>query len=119
MSPKFVDRKGDMTRLCNSVAGLCERLHEDFSTITKEDYDVFGGELRVLIGTLKDLYQDSLRREELKVSNERLKEQIDDLEELEHDIVTFRVRMQEDEEVKQKMKAIGQLDFSKFLKKSI
>lgn len=118
VSPMFVDRKGDMTRLCNSVAGLCEMLHGDFATITKEDYDVFGGELRVLIDTLKDLYQDSMGREELKAGNERLREQIDDLEELNHDIVTFRVRMQEDEEVKRTMKAIGQLDFSKFLKRT-
>lgn len=112
----FVDRKGDMTRLCNSVASLCEMLHKDFPTITKEDYEMFGGELRVLIGTLKDLYKDSLMRAELKESNERLREHIDDLVELDHDIVNFRVRLQEDEEAKQTMKAIGGLDFSRFLK---
>lgn len=112
----FVDKKGDITRLCNSVAGLCEMLHEDFSTITKEDYEVFGGELRVLISTLKDLYQDSLCREELKESNELLRTQIDDLVELNHDILNFRVHLQEDEAVRKTMKSIGQLDFSRFFK---
>lgn len=116
VSPMFVDKKGDITRLCNSVAGLCEMLHEDFSTITKEDYEVFGGELRVLISTLKDLYQDSLCREELKESNELLRTQIDDLVELNHDILNFRVHLQEDEAVRKTMKSIGQLDFSRFFK---
>lgn len=116
VSPAFVERKGDMTRLCNSVAGLCDLLHEDFVTITKEDYEVFGGELRVLISTLKDLYADSNLRPELKESNERLRAHIEDLVELDHDIVNFRVRLQEDEEMKQTMKAIGKLDFSRFVK---
>lgn len=113
----FVDRKGDMTRLCKSVADLCGRLHDEFPTITREDYEVFGGELRVLIDTLNDLYRDSLLRTELEESNELLKEQIDDLMEVNHDIVNFRVRLQEDEEVKRTMEAIGSLDFNRFLKK--
>ena len=48
-------------------------------------------------------------RAELKESNERLREHIDDLVELDHDIVNFRVRLQEDGEAKQTMKAIGGL----------
>lgn len=114
-SPMFVHRKGDMTRLCNSVAGLCKLLHEDFPTITRKDYEVFGGELRVLIDTLKDLYTESQQRHDLKPSSEMLKAQIDDLVELDHDIVNFRVRLQENIEFKQTMKSIGNLDFSKFL----
>lgn len=114
VSPLYVEKKGEMTRLCNGLENLCDLLHGEFPTITKADYEVFGPELRVLIGTLKDLLTDSKRLD--PVANERLKERVDDLVELDHDIVNFRVRLQENECFKQTMKDIGKLDFSRFVK---
>lgn len=103
-----------MTRLCNGLRNLCDLLHNEFHTITKADYEVFGPELKVLIGTLKDLLTDSKRVD--PVVNERLRVHVDDLVELEHDIVNFRVRLQENESFRQTMKEIAKLDFSKFIK---
>lgn len=70
----------------------------------------------ISIATLKDLYNDSLMRDELRESNKMLRTHVDDLVELNHDIVNFRVKLPENEQVKKTMKAIGNLDFSKFLR---
>ena len=114
VSPLYVEKRGEMTRLCNGLEGLCELLHGEFQTITKADYEVFGPELRLLIVTLNGLLMDSERLD--ASDNERLRVHVDDLVELDHDIVNFRVRLQEDESLKQTMKEIGKLDFSRFIK---
>lgn len=114
VSPLYVEKRGEVTRLCNGLEKLCELLHEEFPTITRADYEVFGPELRVLISTLKDLLTDSKRVD--PVANECLRERMDDLVELDNDIVNFRVHLQEDENFKQTMKEIGKLDFSRFVK---
>ena len=114
VSPLYVEKRGEMTRLCNGLKGLCELLHGEFQTITKADYDVFGPELKLLIMTLKELLADSVRLN--RTGNDRLKEHVEDLEELDHDIVNFRVRLQENERFKQTMKEIGKLDFSRYVK---
>lgn len=114
VSPLYVERRGEMTRICNHLDKLCETLHKDFPTITKDDYAIFGPELRVLISTLKDLYTDSKHRKELHDSNERLREHISDLEELNHDIISFRVKLQNDPQMQSAMSSIGKLDFSQF-----
>lgn len=103
--------------MCNGLQSLCELLHREFSTITKADYEVFGPELRVLIDTLRDLLVDSKRVD--PAQNERLREHVDDLVELDHDIVNFRIRLQEDEETRQTMKSIGKLDFAKYLNHTV
>lgn len=114
VSPLYVEKRGEMTRLCNGLERLSNLLHEEFQTITKADYEVFGPELRLLIVTLKGLLTDS---EKLDANgNERLRERVDDLVELNHDIVNFRVRLQEDENCRQAMKEIGKLNFSRFVK---
>lgn len=117
VSPLYSERKGDLTRICNQLSNLCEMLHTDFSTITKEDYAVFGPELKVLISTLKDLYSDSKKTRLLHEDNERLREHIQDLEELDHDIKCYRLKLQNNPSVQSAMSSIGKLDFSRFVNK--
>lgn len=112
MSPLFVERRGELARLCRSLDELCEMLHREFPTITKEDYRLFGPELKLLIDTLNGLLKDSMKY--ANQGRECLKEHINDLEELEHDLVCFRVDLQSNAEMKQTMDAIGKLDFSRF-----
>ncbi len=102
-----------MTRLLNDVDELCEQLHEDFLTITEEDYKLFGAELSLLIDTLKSLKQDSLTYEKYATQQERLSLQIADLEELEHDIIAFRVKAPNNPSLNETMQMVGRLDFSK------
>ena len=111
-SPLFQEKEGDLGRILNDVDKLCERLHVDFPTITAEDYRLFGPELKIVIKTLKDLHSESLSHKELKGSNDLLRQQISDLEEIDHDIREFRVNAAKDKEIKQTLAAIGQLDFS-------
>lgn len=112
-SPFFVEKKGEMSRLLNDVDGLCNLLHEDFLTITEDDYRMFGAELSLLIDTLKSLKQDSLTYEKYATRMECLSHQIADLEELEHDIIAFRVKAPKNPSLNETMQMVGRLDFSK------
>ncbi len=115
-SPLFVERRGELARLLNEVDKLSDRLHEEFPTISENDYRLFGPELKVMISTLKALRQDSLTRKELKPYNDRMRQQIADLEELDHDIKAFRVDAVQNKELQATMALLGNLDFSKLPK---
>ncbi len=112
VSPLYVERRGEIARLLNEVDALSERLHNEFPTITEEDYRIFGPELKIVIATLKSLLRESMMRHELKPYNERMREQIVDLEELDHDILEFRVKAPKDKELQAAMAKIGEVDFS-------
>ena len=112
VSPLYVERRGEIARLLNEVDALSERLHEEFPSITEEDYRMFGPELKIVIATLKSLLKESLTRHELKPYNERMREQIMDLEELDHDIREFRVEAPKDEGLQKTLAQIDKADFS-------
>ena len=112
VSPTFVERRGELARLLKEVDNLCELLHADFPNITEEDYRLFGPELRIVISTLKELLRESFRRSELKSYNERMREQIVDLEELDYDIRAFRVKALKNKELQDTMASVGKIDFS-------
>lgn len=114
-SPMYMERRGELARLLNDVDRLSNLLHDEFPTITAEDYRMFGPELKIAISTLKALWRESLHRRELSPYNERMRQQIADLEELDHDIRTFRVHAPNNENLKQVMDTIGSLDFSQIL----
>ena len=115
-SPMFVERRGELARLLNEVDKLSDRLHEDFPTITEDDYRIFGPELKIVISTLKALWKDSLNRKELKPYNDRMRQQIADLEEINHDIKAFKVDAPKNKELQATMALLGSLDFSKLSK---
>jgi len=112
-SPLFSEKRGELSRLLNEVDKLTERLHEDFPTIMEEDYRMFGPELKIVIGTLKDLRQASKSRRELRIYDERMREQIADLEELDHDIRVFRVEAPKNKSLQETMAKASKMDFSK------
>ena len=112
VSPLYVERRGEIARLLNEVDALSERLHDDFPTITEADYKIFGPELKVVIGTLKSLLKESLTRHELKAYNERMRNQIVDLEELDHDIREFRIKALKNEGLQKTLAQIDRADFS-------
>jgi len=112
-SPLFVEKQGELPRLLNEVDRLSDRLHDEFTTISEEDYSLFGPELRILISTLKALRKDSLIRKELKPYNDRMRQQIADLEELDHDIRVFRIDAPKNKELQATMALLSNLDLSK------
>ena len=115
-SPLFVEKRGELTRLLNEIDKLSDRLHDEFPSITEDDYRIFGPELKIVISTLKALRQDSLMRKELKAYNDRMRQQIVDLEELDHDIKTFRVNAPKNKELQTTMAMLSGLDFTKLPK---
>lgn len=113
-SPFFTERKGEIVRLLNEVDKLSEQLHDSFSSISEEDYKVFGPELNIVIETLKSLRKESLSHRDLKPYNDRLRQQIEDLEELNHDIKTFRVDAPQNKELQSTMSTLSNLNLSKY-----
>ena len=113
-SPLFVERNGEVARLLNEVDRLSNRLHEDFITLTEADYRMFGSELKIVISTLKALRRESKSRPELRRYDERMREQILDLEELDHDIYVFRVKALKNEELQKTLESLKDIDYSKF-----
>jgi hypothetical protein len=111
-SPMFVEKRGELSRLLNEVDKLSDRLHNEFPSITEDDYRQFGPELKIVIDTLKDLRKESFVRRELRRYDERMREQIVDLEELDHDIRTFRVNAPHNEKLHQSMATVADIDFS-------
>ena len=112
-SPLFVEKRGEMTRLLNEVDKLSEQLHDEFATITEEDYRMFGTELKLLISTLKDLRRDNHLRADLRLYDDRMRQQIVDLEELDHDIYEFRVKAPKNKSLQETLAKASKLDFSK------
>ena len=53
-----------------------------------------------------------MMRRELKPYNERMRDQIVDLEELDHDIREFRIKALKNEKLQALMAAAGKIDFS-------
>ena len=112
-SPLYVEKRGEVARLLNEVDRLSDRLHDEFITITEDDYRMFGPELKILISTLKDLRRDSRHRADLRLYDDRMRQQIASLEELDHDIVEFRIKAPKNKELQEIMEKIGKMDFSK------
>ena len=112
-SPLFIEKRGEMVRLLNDVDRLCERLHDEFISITEDDYRMFGLELKIVISTLKDLRRESQSRADLKAYDERMRQQIADLEELDHDIYVFRVKAPKNKALQEAMSKIGKLHLAK------
>ena len=112
-SPLFTEKRGEMARLLNDVDRLSNRLHDEFISITEEDYRMFGPELKIVISTLKALRRESQSRPELKAYDNRMREQISDLEELDHDIYVFRVKAPKNKELQEAMSKISKLDLAK------
>ena len=113
-SPLYVEKKGEVARLLNEVDRLSDRLHDEFITITADDYRMFGPELKIVISTLKALRRESQSRPELKAYDNRMREQISDLEELDHDIYVFRVQAPNNEKLQNALDSLKDLDYSKF-----
>ena len=115
-SPLYIERRGEIVRLLNEVERLSDRLHYEFPTISADDYKMFGSELKILISTLKSLRNESLSHRELMAYNDRMRQQIADLEELDHDIQEFRVKAPQNEQLQQALASVADIDFSYLLK---
>ena len=98
--------EAQLSRLNRELDNLYELIYDDWNTITEQDYAVFGGQLSLLIVTLKYLYDDCRKSSLLRVMHdevERLGMNYSALYELNSDIVNFRIKAPHNEELQSMM----------------
>ena len=87
-------QKSQLTRLNHELDSLYETIYDDWTTITEDDYKVFGAQFHLLIQTVKQLY-DACRKlpKEMGLKDEirKLGMNYSALYELNSDIVNFRI----------------------------
>ena len=101
-----------LARLNRELDGLYELIYEDFGTITEQEYAVFGGQLTLLVKTIKQLYDDCRRSAEhraLRNEVERLGANYSALYELNSDIVNFRIKAPRNAELQEMMSKASQI----------
>ena len=84
-----------LSRLNRELSSLYELIYKDWDTITEQDYAVFGGQLTLLVNTVKQLYNDcrkSLLHRDMREELERLEMNYSSLYELNSDIVNYRIK---------------------------
>ena len=84
-----------LTRLNRELDSLYELIYEDWNTITEQDYAVFGGQLSLLVSTLKSLYDDCRKSDFRRLMYDevdRLGMNYSALCELNSDIVNYRIK---------------------------
>ena len=84
-----------LARLNRELDALYELIYDDWGSITEEDYKVFGGQLTLLVKTIKQLYDDCCKgnlRSDSHGEVERLGMNYSVLYELNSDIVNFRIK---------------------------
>lgn len=85
-------RVGQLARLNRDLDNLYEMLYAQWRSVTPKDYEIFGGQYKVLLDTIKSLYDScrKLPRESgLKEETRKLGMNYSALYELNSDIVNF------------------------------
>jgi hypothetical protein len=98
-----------LARLNRELDDLYELIYDDWRSITEKDYAVFGGQLVILIKTVKQLYDECRRIQgsiDMKKQVERLGMNYSALYELNSDIVNFCIKMPKNQEMKQLMQRL-------------
>lgn len=91
-----------LARLNSELDDLYELIYDDWRSITESDYAVFGGQLVILVKTVKQLYDECRRMPEsidMKNQVERLGMNYSALHELNSDIVNFCIKMPKNQEI--------------------
>ena len=100
-------------RLNRELDKLHEFIYDDWQTITAEDYAVFGGQLTILIQTVKQLYEACKRQPKAMGIGEETRKlgmNYSALHELNSDIVNFRIKMPQNENMKRALGRLSDVD---------
>lgn len=102
-----------LARLNRELDRLYEMIYEDWQSISEEDYKVFGAQLSILLQTIKQLYitcKEQPREMGLEEEAKKLGMNYSALFELNSDIVNFCINMPKNQEMKQLMERLTQVD---------
>ena len=101
-----------LARLNRELDDLYDTIYDDWTTITEEDYKVFGGQMVILIQTIKQLYDTCRRLPKDRGLNEEIKKlgmNYSALYELNSDIVNFRIKLPNNQEMKDALRKLSEL----------
>lgn len=101
-----------LARLNRDLDRLYEFLYAQWRTVTKEDYSVFGGQFKILLETIKGLYnscREAPKEMGLKEETRKLGMNYSALYELNSDIVAFSVNAAKHEDLKNVLAQAGQV----------
>lgn len=104
-----------LARLNRELDSLYDLIYDDWTTITEDDYKVFGGQLVLLIQTVKQLYDTCRKLPKsmgLKAEAEKLGMNYSALYELNSDIVNFRIKLPKNEAMKETLRKLSEVDYS-------
>lgn len=102
-----------LARLNRELDRLYEMIYDDWQSISEEDYKVFGAQLSILLQTIKQLYitcKEQPREMGLEEEAKKLGMNYSALFELNSDIVNFCIKMPKNQEMKQLMERLTQVD---------
>ena len=102
--PECIRPNLDLIGIYGRYDDLYELIYDDWRSITEMDYAVFGGQLVILVKTVKQLYDECRRMPgsiDMKNQVERLGMNYSALYELNSDIVNFCIKMPKNQEMKQ------------------
>lgn len=105
-----------LARLNRDLDGLYELVYGQWRTVSAEDYKVFGGQFKVLLETIKDLYNACRKApKELGLQNEtrKLGMNYSALYEINSDIVNWNIKAPKNEALKEAMRHLAEVDAKK------
>lgn len=91
-----------LTRLNSDLDKFYDLIYSQWSTISEEDYRIFGNQLEILLATIHDLlmaYENFNLDRSYSIQIEKLKSNYSALYELNSDIINFKINMPKDSEV--------------------
>lgn len=109
-------RASQLSRLNRDLDALYEMIYDQWRTITEEDYQVFGGQFKVLLETIKSLYNACRKVPKelgLKEETRKLGMNYSALYELNSDIVNWNINAPKNEALKEVLKRLAKVDKKK------
>lgn len=103
---------GQLARLNRELDALYELVYDQWRTVTEEDYKVFGGQFKVLLETIKNLYNACRKAPKelgLKDETRKLGMNYSALYEVNSDIVNWNIKAPKNEALKEAMRRAGEV----------
>ena len=104
-------RVSQLARLNRDLDNLYELIYDQWRTVTEEDYKLFGGQLQLLLETIKGLYQSIKKLPKslgLSKEAENLEMNYSALYEVNSDIVNFGIKLPKNKQFQQAMAEASQ-----------
>lgn len=95
-----------LARLNKDLDDLYELLYSQWDSVTENDYKVFGGQLQIMLGTLKELYHVCKNMSQgaiFEKETEKLAMNYSAIYEVHSDIVNFKIKAAQNMELKSLM----------------